>query len=137
MALKKEIIFDNGVKINYHRIGDISMDNKNKVLKVSVVSYTDETYRQKEIENETNKNKYEKLLNLIFEENKKTVEERDTEQVVKWTNEANELVGKFREDINLSVGSTELEFQNVDDLSMSNIYNLIKQMELFKDAEDI
>ena len=50
MALEKEIINGKGVKTTYHRIDSISMVDG---IKVTVNSYTDESYRQKEKEKET------------------------------------------------------------------------------------
>ncbi len=50
MALEKEIINGKGVKTTYHRIDSISMVDG---IKVTVKSYTDESYRQQEKERET------------------------------------------------------------------------------------
>jgi hypothetical protein len=137
MALKKEIIFDNGVNVNYHRVDEINVDNKNKKLKVSVISYTDNTYRQKEINNLTNKDRYDELLNLIMQENQKSEDIRDIDQIKQWSDEANNLISEFREDINLSVLKRDFEFNEVNDFSMSNVYTLLKGIDIFKDAEDI
>ena len=49
MALGKELINEKGVKTTYHRIDSISMVEG---IKVIVKSYTDESYRQQEKENE-------------------------------------------------------------------------------------
>lgn len=137
MALKKEVTFDNGVKISYHRVDEISVDNKNKKLKVSVSSYTNDKYRQKELDDIKNKNKYNELLTLILEENKKIEEDRNVEQVITWSNEANELAFKVKEDTDLSVVKTNFEFDEVEDFSMTNVYNLLKQNDTYIDAEDI
>ncbi len=137
MALKKEIIFDNGVNIKYHKISDMQLDNTMKKVKVTVSCYTNEDYRLKEKENLTNQNRYEELFNLILEENKKEPQFINTEQVEIWSEEANSLVGKFVENLSLLVLKIPLEFENVVDLSLSNIYNLIKQNELFKDSENV
>ena len=45
MALEKELINGKGVKTSYHRIDSISMVDG---IKVTVKSYTDESYRQQE-----------------------------------------------------------------------------------------
>ena len=45
MALEKELINGKGVKTAYHRIDSISMVDG---IKVTVKSYTDESYRQQE-----------------------------------------------------------------------------------------
>ena len=137
MALEKEIIFDNGVNIKYYKISEMELDNTMKKVKVVVSCYTNEDYRLKEKENLTNQNRYEELFNLILEENKKEPQFINTEQVEIWSEEANSLVGKFVENLSLVVLKTPLEFENVVDLSLSNIYNLIKQNELFKDSENV
>ncbi len=136
MALKKELKFDNGVIINYHRIDDVVLDNKNKTTQIAVVSYTDESYRLKEVENKAKKDRYDELILLILKENEKSAEERNTEQIIEWSNEANSLVGKFIENINLEVVRTNYEFKDITDLSMSNLYNILKQEALFVNAED-
>ena len=46
MALEKELINGKGVKTTYHRIDSISMVDG---IEVTVKSYTDESYRQKEV----------------------------------------------------------------------------------------
>lgn len=136
MALKKDLVFDNGVKINYHMIDDIQVDNKNKTVKLKVVSYTDETYRIKEVENETNKNRYNDLLTLITTENEKEESDRDVPQVIIWSDEANKLVPTFREDLQLKVITSDIELKEVYDFNLSNLYTLLKQESLFIGAED-
>lgn len=135
MALKKELIFENGLKIEYHYISDISVDNKNKIAKLKIDSYTDITYRDKEKLNELNKNKYEDLFQKILQENEKTEEDRDIEQVEIWSKEMND-VANFKADLVLKVVTTDIELKDVTDFNMSNLYNLLKQEELFKDAKN-
>ncbi len=135
MALKKEIIFTNGVQIEYHKIEKIEFD-KSK-LKVEVKSYTNEDYRNQEKTNTENKAEYDYYLNLIFKENEKLEEERDVKQVKQWSEKANNLAYSFKEDLNLAVVSHDFEFENVSDFSMNNIYNLVKETEIFKDSVDI
>ena len=137
MALKKEVTFNNGVKLEYHRIGDVQLDNKSKKTKVSVISYVDEDYRNEEKENLEKSTRHEELMNLILAENEKEQEERDTEQVVTWSEEANALVGTYTEHLDLSVLKIDLSFEDITDISMSNLYNLIKQDDFFLGSEDI
>lgn len=55
MALKKEIISDNGVVTNYHRILSANVRNENEpILYVEVGSYADKTYRSMEKIPQTN-----------------------------------------------------------------------------------
>lgn len=136
MGLKKEITFENGVNIEYHYINDIQVDNKNKTCKLKIDSYTDETYRQKEKDNRANQEKHEELVQLIFAENNKSEQERDVEQVVLWSEEANNLIGSFKEDLVLKVVTKDIELKDVTDYNLSNLYEMLKQEELFTNAED-
>lgn len=136
MGLIKKIIFKNGVEVEYHRIGDIQLDNKSKKTKVSVISYTNERFRLEEKENLAKQIQYEELVSSIISENEKPYDDRDVEQVVAWSDEANELVGTFEENLDLSVFKADIDFENLTDISMENIYNLIKQDYLFEDSVD-
>ena len=138
MALKKEIKFKNGVTMNYHRLDNIKVDNKNKSINCDVISYCDESYRNQEIDNKTSKERHEELFQLIQEENKKEESERNTEKVIKWSDEMAELFDKFDfENIDLSVAKTSYKFNEVTDFSMGNLYDLLKKEEMFIDSEDV
>lgn len=137
MALKKKIVFRNGVIIEYHYISDIQVDNKNKIAKIKVDSYTNENYRQTEKNNKNKQDEYENLLNLIFNENQKKEEERDINNIKKWSEEANQLINQFVEDLDLKVASTNIELKNVIDYNLPNLYTLLKNEDLFADAVDI
>lgn len=137
MALNKEIVFKNGVTIKYHKINNVILDNKNKSVKIEVVCYSDETFRNKEKENFNNNKRYEEIMSLIMKENEKPEEERDVANVVLLSEEANNLIKVMDENLDLSVVKIDLEFNDVTDLSMSNLYNLIKENELFVDSESI
>lgn len=137
MALNKEIIFKNGVVIKYHKINDVNWDNKNKSVKIEVVCYSDETYRQKEKENFINNKRYEEIMGLIMKENEKPETDRDVNNIILLSEEANNLVVIMNENLDLSVLKIDLEFENVTDLSMDNLYSLIKETEMFKDSIDL
>lgn len=49
MALKKEIIQDNGIKLEYHRISEIKHITNDKTY-INVLSYVNEKQREKEKE---------------------------------------------------------------------------------------
>ena len=49
MALKKEIVLDNGIIVNYHRIVTINKVTNNTTI-IEVASYTSDEKRQEEIE---------------------------------------------------------------------------------------
>lgn len=73
MALKKQIILDNGVATNYHRI--VSINNITNVTTIiELASYTSKDKRQEEIEaikNTTDMNVFinSKYINKEYEEN--------------------------------------------------------------------
>ena len=49
MALKKDIILENGITLNYHRVVSVSnITNQQSIIEVA--SYINETQRQKEID---------------------------------------------------------------------------------------
>lgn len=53
MALKKKMVKDNGLATEYHRILHIHINcEKDAVASVSIASYKDESYRQKEKDGE-------------------------------------------------------------------------------------
>ncbi len=150
MALKKDILFRNGVLIKYHKVNKVSFDNG--IVSVDILSYSDDSFRKIEKENDANKKKYEELVNKIFEENQKPLQNsinvdgeetindddfRNTENVILWSNEANALVGTFDSDMNLSVMGLHYTFEGITDLSLNNIYNLLKKEEVFEGAIDI
>lgn len=49
MALKKEIVLDNGITVNYHRIVSINKITNNSNI-IEVASYTNKEKRQEEID---------------------------------------------------------------------------------------
>lgn len=49
MALKKEIILDNGIVLNYHRVASVN-NITNQTSIIEVASYINEAQRQKEID---------------------------------------------------------------------------------------
>lgn len=135
MALKKEVIFTNGIVIKYHRINSIIQ--KNKEVKINISCYTDKKYREKEKINNKNKERYEELLKLIILENEKQAFERNISKVELWSEEANKIVNSFIEELDLSVVQIERTFTEISDLSMPNIYKLLKQDDFFIDSEDV
>lgn len=135
MALKKEIVFNNGVKIQYHKINNIKFNDG--VIYLEISCYTDETYRIKEKENKNNQEKYNELMNLILLENKKEEDNRNTDQIILWSNHANELALLFNDNLDLKVITLSKELNGVTDFNMSNLYLLLKEDELFVDSEDL
>ena len=137
MALSKTIVFQNGVSITYHRVGDVVIDNSSKKLKVSVLGYTNEQYRISEKDNLANKTEYENCLKTIMAENEKPEAERNVDLVINLSNRANELVNQFVNELNLSVTTTEFEYSGVTDISLTNIYQLLSQEIIFQGSVEI
>ena len=88
MALEKELINGKGVKTTYHRIDSISMVDG---IKVTVKSYTDESYRQQEKEREALIKRQEEVKEQLEEEMAKTGDEYGKEKVIALTEEINEI----------------------------------------------
>ena len=72
MALEKKLTNEKGIETNYHRIESISMVEG---IKVIVKSYSDESYRLKEKENEALIEKQEAIKKELQAEMEKTGEE--------------------------------------------------------------
>ena len=67
MALKKKMVKDNGLTTEYHRILHININcEKDAVAMVSIASYKDESYRQKEKDGECDST-YITIENYIVE----------------------------------------------------------------------
>ena len=88
MALEKELINGKGVKTTYHRIDSISMVEG---IKVIVKSYTDESYRQQEKENEALIEKQEAIKAALQIEMEKEGEDYQKEKVIALTEENNAI----------------------------------------------
>ena len=135
MALKKELVFTNGVKIGYHKIDNIEYNNGN--IKITVKSYTDESYRESEKANNKIKSSYEAKLAAIVAENTKGESARDAELIKILSDECNTLVNEFTEMLDLSVLSATYEYKDISDLSFGNLYGMLKQLNEYKDSEDV
>ncbi len=98
MALEKELINGKGVKTAYHRIDSISMVNG---IKVTVKSYTDESYRQQEKDRDALIKRDEEVKKQLEEEMAKTGDEYDKEKVIALTEESNEI--GFPEPLDLAI----------------------------------
>lgn len=133
MALKKEITFPNGIVIKYHKIKKIEANNDSKKISITVVSYTNDNYRKEEKNNKQKIDRYNELMKSIMTENEK--EQPNKEQVVKWSEECNSL--DFISELDLSVVTSNYELENIEDMSFSNIYNKLKEIDIFKDSKDI
>lgn len=78
MALKKQIILDNGITTNYHRIVSINKIT-NSLTIIEIASYIDENQRIKEKEATNNSNIYiyTSYENIEYDENKTIIDYYD------------------------------------------------------------
>lgn len=138
MALYKEIVEDNGVVSKYFRISNISFDIDSKNISVGVKEYADSTYRDKEKEIkeiQTDINSKQSVLDTLnqnYRENEEEILKKNQELSV-LVNQLNELNTK-----NYSVGEKQYNFDFEDkDYSMSDCYELLKQLDVFEDSVDV
>lgn len=79
MALKKEIILDNGIATNYHRIVSINKITNITTI-IEVASYIDDTQRQKEVDY-YNSTEEDKEMNVFIETNYINKEYNETDTI--------------------------------------------------------
>lgn len=135
MALYKEIVEDNGVVSKYFRISNISFNIDSKNISVGVKEYADSTYRDKEkeirkIQEDINNRQSEiNTLNEDYRNNEEEILKKNKEMAVL----VNELNTK-----NYFVGEKQYNFDFEDkDYSMSDCYNLLKELDVFEDSVDV
>lgn len=142
MALKKEIINEKGIKLEYHRISNFTVDKDNNIIIVTIKSYTSNIFRDDEKENikqfelVKSKNKMYGELNTLLAENvdgnldvevKKLSDELDAFKLPEYLEEKNNVV---------SVTIINLEYDENIEYSLAKLYELLKQEDVFKNAED-
>lgn len=134
MALEKEIINGKGVKTTYHRIDSISMVDG---IKVTVKSYTDESYRQKEKEREELIKRQEAVKKQLEEEMAKTGDEYDKEKVIALTEESNEIGFPEPLDLAIFVHTFQYPLDKEAVVSYEAMYEKLKQEPIFEGAKDV
>lgn len=134
MALEKELINGKGVKTAYHRIDSISMVDG---IKVTVKSYTDESYRQQEKEREALIKRQEEVKEQLEEEMAKTGDEYDKEKVIALTDESNEIGFPVALDLAIFVHTFEYPLDKETAVSYEAMYQKLKQEPMFDGAVDI
>lgn len=134
MALEKELINGKGVKTAYHRIDSISMVDG---IKVTVKSYTDESYRQQEKEREALIKRQEEVKEQLEEEMAKTGDEYDKEKVIALTEESNEIGFPVDLDLAIFVHTFEYPLDKETAVSYEAMYQKLKQEPMFDGAVDI
>lgn len=134
MALEKELINGKGVKTAYHRIDSISMVDG---IKVTVKSYTDESYRQQEKERETLIKRQEEVKEQLKEEMAKTGEEYEKEKVAAWTEESNKIGFPIPLDLAIFVHTFEYPLDKDAVVSYEAMYQKLKKEPIFEGSIDV
>ena len=134
MALEKELINGKGVKTSYHRIDSISMVDG---IKVTVKSYTDESYRQQEKEREALIKRQKEVKEQLKEEMAKKGDEYDKEKVIALTEENNEIGFPAPLDLAIFVHTFEYLLDKEAVVSYEAMYEKLKQEPMFEGAIDV
>lgn len=134
MALEKELINGKGVKTTYHRVDSISMVDG---IKVTVKSYTDESYRQQEKEREALIKRQEEVKEQLEEEMAKTGDEYDQKKVIALTEESNEIGFPIPLDLAIFVHEFQYPLDKETAVSYEAMYQKLKQEPMFEGAVDI
>lgn len=138
MALYKEIISDNGVVSKYFRINNIILNIDDKKISISIKEYADDLYREKEKEitnlhNAISTKQFS--INSLNEDYKNNEEEiiKQNQELMVLVKELNNLMA-----INYFIGERQYDFEFEDkNYSISDCYNLLKQLDEFKDSTDV
>ena len=134
MALEKELINGKGVKTSYHRIDSISMVDG---IKVTVKSYTDESYRQQEKEREELIKRQEEVKEQLEEEMEKTGDAYDKEKVIALTEESNEIGFPVSLDLAIFVHTFQYPLDKDAIVSYEAMYEKLKKEPIFEGATDV
>lgn len=134
MALEKELINGKGVVTNYHKIDSISMVDG---IKVTVKSYTDESYRLKEKEREALIKQQKEVKEQLEAEMAKTGKDYNKEKVIELTEKSNEI--GFPVPLDLAIFNHEFQYPLDKELVISYeaMYQKLKQDPMFSGAKDI
>lgn len=122
MALLKEMISPNGIITNYHKI--INITNDNQVI-VTVKSYTDESYRQKELDSLTRLEEISSLWANSSEMSESEIQELYKEQDALSNNQ------------DLSVKEKMFMIDSMRDYTFEEAYDYLKTLPEFEGAQDI
>lgn len=161
MALLKDIALDNGQHITYHKINDIKLDSSTLEITATVTSYTDETYRQAEKDDITNKyalvQQYTEQIDALnvqmnakIEAFKTATTQEETDQLIaditaiqQQLMEVNEAKTQIEGDIFLkkfasfSARSEKYKF-DIDGIDFRNlVYSKLKELDTFQGSVDI
>ncbi len=135
MGLIKEKILSNGIPVRYHKIESTVVDTVNRKIVVTVNSYVNENVRNIEKENQERKMQCNEL-NAFLDANIGAEDEEVIEQIKEKTNQYNELIESIIDTSQFVVDRNAYELEYSTEFSFESIYNQLKQLDDFKDAED-
>mgnify|MGYP007069876920 CR=1 FL=1 len=122
MALSKSITNNKGITTTYHRV--YSVTNGEEVI-VRIYSYIDKSYRDRELLQKV----IDRYTNSAIDENGEYVDLTDEQK--------EELDYAFENVIHNAQVEERLEVVDADDLSFEGIYNSLKSLDVFSNAEDV
>ena len=122
MALLKEITYPNGITTKYHKITNVSNDNR---VVITVKSYLDESHREKEI---SSLNRLSELTVLLSDS-----EIRTDKEIQELYSEQNEMFGSQ----DLSIKEQTFVLDELRDYTFEEAYDYLKTLPEFEGAQDI
>lgn len=136
MGLLKEKKLSNGIITKYHKIDSILINTEERKINVKINSYVDESIRTIEKENQNKKIQAEKLNDFI-DKNIGTEDEKILEEIKEKTNLYNELIDTMVDTSTFVVANNTYTLPYNTNISFEDIYNELKQLDDFKDSEDV
>lgn len=133
MALNKKIVKDSGLSVSYFRILNIEINYVYDISTITIEEYISEDYRNKA-------KKKAELLNTIAELEQQSNTTKDFKLKESLIEKINTIYNSNKELLanNYSTGINKVELDYVpEDLSISNFYNIIKNLDLYKDSKFI
>lgn len=133
MALDKKIVKDSGLSVSYFRILNIEVNYVYDISTITIEEYISEDYRNKA-------KKKAELLNTIAELEQQSNTTKDFKLKESLIEKINTIYNSNKELLanNYSTGINKVELDYVpEDLSISNFYNIIKNLDLYEDSKFI
>lgn len=133
MALNKKIVKDSGLSVSYFRILNIEVNYVYDISTITIEEYISEDYRNKA-------KKKAELLNTIAELEQQSNTTKDFKLKESLIEKINTIYNSNKELLanNYSTGINKVELDYVpEDLSISNFYNIIKNLDLYEDSKFI
>ena len=136
MGLIKEKILSNGIPVRYHKIESAIVDTISKKVIVTVNSYVNESVRNIEKENQEKKILSDEI-NSFLDANIGAEDEEIIEEIKEKTAQYNELIESIIDTSQFVVDRNTYELGYSTELSFESIYDQLKQLDDFEDAEDV